>query len=363
MITRNLTLTNGVTSETPITVSGITFQVDTKLAVNPATTFPFTVEVGSFMVVGIDFDDTVYSGDYTESLTVNTLSGRYDIVHDVTIDDLSEVPSIIDDFEAISGLGEVTFSWTNATGNPAPTYNIYEDNVEIATDVDQSYVRTIAVGAYVYRVEASNSRGQTQSNNNLGVSASLPTAIADFAASDDEVGQITMTFTPSMGTPSPRHTLYEDTIEIATNIPSGYIHTIAESTHNYYVIANNGAGTITSNDDDGTSVSGEPVLTPPSEITDFAASDYGVGNITMTWTDSIGNPIPTYALFENDIAVVGAEDISDGYVHTVAVGTYTYRVDALNSEGTEPSNDDDGTSTAGGSTLLVSLNGELTGEI
>ncbi len=87
MITTNLTLTNGVTSETPVVVTGITFEVDSKLAVNPATTFPFTVAIDSSVVVGIDLDETVNTGDYTESLTINTLGGNHDIVHAVTIDD------------------------------------------------------------------------------------------------------------------------------------------------------------------------------------------------------------------------------------------------------------------------------------
>ncbi len=363
MTTTNLILNNGATSNVPVTCTGITFEVDSKLSVNASVVFPLEVAVGSFETVGIDFDETLWTGDYTEQITIVTAGGDNDIVHTVNIVDTSTAPIAITDFEAIGGLGQVLFAWTDSVATPAPIYNIFEDEILIAADVDQTYIRTIAAGAYVYRVEASNINGDVPSNSNLGISASLPTAIADFAATDDEVGQITMSFTASTGFPTPRHTLYEDTIEVATNIPDGYIHIVADSTHNYYVIASNGAGVETSNDDDGTSLSGAPTLTPPSAITDFAASDYGVGNITMTWTNATGNPLPTYALFENNTAVVGAEDITDGYVHTVATGTYTYRVDAINSEGTEPSNDNDGTSTDGSGTLLVQITGSLTGEV
>ena len=73
MITTNLTLTNGETSEVPVQVTGITFEVDSKLAVNPSVVFPLTVAINSSEIVGIDFDETLHTGDYTESITINTL--------------------------------------------------------------------------------------------------------------------------------------------------------------------------------------------------------------------------------------------------------------------------------------------------
>jgi len=89
MITTNLTLTNGATSEVPVQVTGITFEVDSKLAVNPSVVFPLDVAIDSSEIIGIDFDETLHTGDYTESITINTLGGRRDIVHAVTIDDLT----------------------------------------------------------------------------------------------------------------------------------------------------------------------------------------------------------------------------------------------------------------------------------
>ncbi len=83
MITTNLTLTNGATSDVPMLVEGITFGVDSKLAVNPSVTFPLTVAIDSSEVVGIDFDNTLHTGNYQEEITINTLGGRNDIVHTV----------------------------------------------------------------------------------------------------------------------------------------------------------------------------------------------------------------------------------------------------------------------------------------
>ncbi len=137
MITTNLTLTNGVTSETPVVVTGITFEVDSKLAVNPATTFPFTVAIDSSVVVGIDFDETVNAGDYAESLTVNTLGGNHDIVHAVTIDDTTFVcdSGLIEDgcFDGDVLSDKWSIGYLTAT--------LEDDRMKVVTDSDSGYVR------------------------------------------------------------------------------------------------------------------------------------------------------------------------------------------------------------------------------
>ena len=92
-------------------------------------------------------------------------------------------------------------------------------------------------------------------------------------------------------------------------------------------------------------------LSIPSAITDFAASDGEIGKVIVTFTNAIGNPIPTYNLFENNIEV--ATNISTGYSHTVTTGAYTYRVDAVNSEGTTSSNNNDGTSIPSPDNLII----------
>ena len=87
MTTTNLTLSNGVTSDVAVQVTGITFEVDSKLST--AATFPITVAIDSSEVIGIDFDETLNTGDSTEQITINTLEGSYDITHTVNIVDTS----------------------------------------------------------------------------------------------------------------------------------------------------------------------------------------------------------------------------------------------------------------------------------
>ncbi len=82
------------------------------------------------------------------------------------------------------------------------------------------------------------------------------------------------------------------------------------------------------------------VLSPPSVIADFAATDAQAGQITFTWTNATGNPTPTYDLYNSTGLVVAG--VSSGYVHSI-VGTETYYVKAINSEGSEDSNTDSGT--------------------
>ncbi len=100
----------------------------------------------------------------------------------------------------------------------------------------------------------------------------------------------------------------------------------------------------------------------PSEITNFSATDDEIGQITFTYSNATGYPKPTYNLYKDDSLVETGVVSGDSY--TVSASTADYKVLATNSEGSTYSNTDSGTSISDGSTtLLVSLDGELTGEI
>ncbi len=181
MITTNLTLTNGVTSETPVVVTGITFEAGTKLAVNPATTFPFTMAIDSSVVVGIDFDETINTGNSIEEITINTLGNRYDIVHTVNIVDTTHVcddgyitNGCFDDVNLddwiISGDGEVVggrLELTNTDSYPAieqsfalvaGTYGL-KYMIEETDDSWYAYVRK-SDATEIYRVDMSTDHSE-----------------------------------------------------------------------------------------------------------------------------------------------------------------------------------------------------------
>ncbi len=348
MITTNLTLTNGSSSQLPVEVSGVTFEVDSKLAVNPAVVFPFTIDIGSSEVIGIDFDDSLYTGDFTEQIVINTTSGQHEINHTVNINDIATAPTTINNLVATDDeIGQVTMTFTPATGYPAPTHNLYENDIEVATNIGTGYSHQVSEGEYTYHVLAVNRAGSKESNDSVGKSLpslAEPVPIIDLVASDDEYNQVTITFTPAAGNPIPTQDLYEDDIEVATNIPDGYIHSVANGTKSYKVKSFNSEAPlgIDSNSDDGTSLEG---LSAPSAITDFEAID-GIDEITITFSDAVGNPTPAYDLINVTTDSLVASGVSSGSIHFVDNGTYTFRLDAINSEGTVPSNEDSATSSA-----------------
>jgi len=81
-----------------------------------------------------------------------------------------------------------------------------------------------------------------------------PSAIIDFVASDDQHGQITMTWTHATGNPVPQHNLFSGINPIIENITSPYVHIVAEGTALLHVKAVNSEGTVDSNEDQGTSL-------------------------------------------------------------------------------------------------------------
>jgi len=127
MTTTNLTLTNGATSEISMVVTSVTFEVDSKLAVNPAVTFPFTVAINSSEVMGIDFDETLHTGDYTEQITINVLGG-HDIVHTVNMVDTSLPTNMIRDGDFALGTAD---EWDDESGGSDTTF---DTNQAVITD-------------------------------------------------------------------------------------------------------------------------------------------------------------------------------------------------------------------------------------
>ena len=78
-------------------------------------------------------------------------------------------PSLITDFNATDNLvGKVTVTWTNATGIPEPTYDLYEDGVKVATGISSGYQRTVGAGTRTYFVRAVNVAGFVDSNCDAG---------------------------------------------------------------------------------------------------------------------------------------------------------------------------------------------------
>ncbi len=85
---------------------------------------------------------------------------------------------------------------------------------------------------------------------------------------------------------------------------------------------------------------------PPSEITDFEASEGLVDIITVTFSPASGMPVPTYNLIDDGSDAVLAEGISSGYSLDWTTWGVNLRVDAVNSMSTTSSNVEYGESRA-----------------
>ncbi len=111
----------------------------------------------------------------------------------------------------------------------------------------------------------------------------VPSSITDFAASDDQLDQVTVIFTPATGIPTPTHDLYDGDTSVAQGIVSGYVHPVTGPyTGQYKVRAVNSAGTADSNIDQGVSLFDNNWDSSPSSVlftpgdTDVPADTVGI---------------------------------------------------------------------------------------
>jgi hypothetical protein len=191
----------------------------------------------------------------------------------------------------------------------------------------------------------------------LACSEAPPTAPTMFVANDG-VGQVAMTWVDTssnetgfkierkpQGQPD---TSYMQVGTAAANATSFTDMGVAAGVYTYRVKSTNAAGDSGSNADDATVTAAQP----PSAPTNFVAND-GVGQVTMTWTDTSSNETgfkierkpqgqPDTSYMQVGTAAINATS----YTNTgVAAGVYTYRVKSTNAAGDSASNADDATVT------------------
>ena len=112
----------------------------------------------------------------------------------------NQAPSAITDFDASSSgaNASVTVTFSSASGIPTPTYDLYENDVSVATGISSGYVYTSAVtGNNTYYVKAVNSAGSVNSNSDTAVvwtggSSLTITASGDYTAGVDFPANVTI---------------------------------------------------------------------------------------------------------------------------------------------------------------------------
>lgn len=180
-----------------------------------------------------------------------------------------------------------------------------------------------------------------------------PSEIIDLSATDTLVNSIEVTYTPSEGSPTPQHNLYENGGLIAEGIDTG--HSVARSgvfTADYHVVALNPSGEITSNVNSGTALAVAPPPAPPGTITNLTATDCYAGYVDITWSPASG--ANGYNLYK-DGSLIG--QASSGYRDNGGNISATYYVRAVNNQGSTQSNSDGGKSFASVGSITLSGSG------
>ena len=242
---------------------------------------------------------------------------------------------------------QISFNWTNAVedGFPDATYGIYQGGTLIQDGVTSPYTHnTTDEVPRPYHVKSKNNCAWVDSNTDTGQAATDPVAITNFAASDGQCEQITMTWSHEIMTAS--YNVYQGTNLIATNVSSGYVLNgiKQEAGIPYHVeqIGHCGVNTV-SNTNNGSSD-----WKPEAAPTSFAASDNDqsiLGQVRCTWTNvaaaNNGSPNCTYNVYRNG-TLVGSNVTSPWLHSTSSNSAANYYVRAVNACGYTQSNTNSG---------------------
>ena len=300
-------------------------------------------------------DDTLYATNVTSPHTImgnhppavyfvraKNINGKY-ADSDVDNGHSGRSPSVPTNFQASDiYVNMIALSWDRANnqGQPAPTYNVYENGVKIATSVNSPHhVHKTTGGTWRYKIEAVNILGTAMTSEKSGTALQLPSNISDFKASDNLVNKVTFTFSNAQGIPAPTYDLYQHGVQLAAqNIQSGFtLSNVHGGVVSYHLRIKNSTGFAQSNTDIGTA------LQAPNKITNFRTVSY-VGHVRVYFSHAAyyGHPAPTHDLYEGNTRV--ATNIPSGYQYYFPAGVKTLHVRAVNSVASVRSNEATATS-------------------
>ncbi len=243
------------------------------------------------------------------------------------------LPGEITDFTADDGEGHITIDFSLATGEPVPTYDLYEDGTMVESGVYPGYVRNVGDGNRDYMVKAINYVGEIDSNENSAISGDSPGTINNLVASDGE-GYVDISFSTVDGYPEPTYDLYENDNHVASDISSGYNRNVGNGTRDYMVKAINQFGTTNSNEN--AAMSGESPGSFSMSMTSPMCAWWEVN-----WNYASGYPTPDYYWYTTAYPNDGV-DLNEGdspHVHGCMQGfSGTCIMEASNQFGTSESN-------------------------
>ncbi len=117
---------------------------------------------------------SILPGTYTYYVEANNGYGTVISNSDDGTSSSGIAPGEITDFNATDGEGHVDVSFSNATGEPAPTYDLYQDDSMVESGITSPHSHSVGNGTRDYYVKAINPSGEADSNENSAMSGDSP---------------------------------------------------------------------------------------------------------------------------------------------------------------------------------------------
>ncbi|MFA5771743.1 MAG: right-handed parallel beta-helix repeat-containing protein [Thermoplasmata archaeon] len=233
--------------------------------------------------------------------------------------------------------GNYTINWT--ASNYAPSYILYENNVEIynGTLLTKAFTNKSNTN-YIYKVNAWNINGSSSYSLEVTIIVSVPTApnlpytqtITTVPYTDTD-GNYTINWTASNYVE--RYILYENGTQVYNGTELSYsLSNKSSGTYAYKVKAWNANGTSANSTEVTITVSISAVATNLPSVPSITTNAYTDtdGAYLINWTAS--DYATNYILYENGIEIYNGTALTRAF--TKPNGTYTYKIQAWNTNGT-----------------------------
>jgi RHS repeat-associated protein len=268
---------------------------------------------------------------------------------------------------------EVSLAWTTATG--ATSYYVYRNNSFLTSLTGTTYEDLNVTGgiAYSYYIQAVNSTGATQTAplsdtppSNCEGSAPGPVSWMSISSGcNGNSPEISLAWTTATGANS--YYVYRNNSFLTSVASTTFedVNVMGGTTYNYYIQAVNSMGA-TQTGLLGSTPPSNCGSTAPGAFTFISATprcDGNSPNISLVWTAASG--ATSYNVYRNGNVYsrgVNGTNFEDGGVNVVAGTTYTYFVQAVNSNGATQTGTLPATAPSSCSSALIALSSPNGGE-
>lgn len=323
---------NLVTSN--LTLDSVTLEWDASLTATSYTVYANNAVVGSLITgTSIDLTDLIPNTTYVLKVTASNAGGESDYSAETSITTEPPIPSIPTGLTANSLTNtSFTLDWLNSTY--ATTYNIYQDNVIVATGIVNSNLAISGLNpatSYGLEVSAVNVSGESNRSAILPVLTlcDAPTNLVSLSTTHNSVNLDWDTMTGATS-----YKVYRNSVLIASNVASStYNNTGLSSatTYDYTVTAVNASGESL----ESTTLT---VLTKPAAPLNLTATGETSSTVDLTWDSVFG--ADSYNIYQDGLLVLSGLLTTSQTITGLNPSTvYEYIVTAVNATGQSPYSD------------------------